>query len=119
MDMLRLEPMLLYRKINSVRSARDFNVDDVFQLTNLMFEVADHPGIAQFRVGAVTVTVLDMAVTITFSSPFDDANYEVFIQQQANLATIVFPSNFTASGFRLNLSVGVEGTFSYFAVGRV
>lgn len=104
---------------HSVRSARDFNVDDVFQLTNLMFEVADHPGIAQFRVGSIAVTILDLSIAVTFSSPLPDSDYEVFLQPQSNVAVERFASNKQTDGFTLNLSVGVNATFSYLAVGIV
>jgi hypothetical protein len=104
---------------HSVREARDLNIDDLRQLINTMFEIAGHPGIAQFRVGSVTVTILDTAVDIIFSTPLPDNDYEVFLQLQSNVSVIVFPSNKVASGFRLNLSVGVAATFSYFAVGSV
>jgi len=104
---------------HSVRNARDLNIDDVRQLVNTMFEIAGHPGIAQFRVGSVAVTVLELSVAVVFSSPLPDRGYEVFLQPQSNVAVERFASNLTEDGFTLNLSVGVNATFSYLAVGRV
>jgi len=86
-------------------------------IISAMLELAGHPGIAQFRVGTITTGALDTAVAVTFSEAFSDTDYEVFIQPLANLATVVFPSDFTAAGFTFNLSVGVIGTFAYLAVG--
>lgn len=53
---------------HNTRNAKGIETDNVIQLLGLMFETADHAGIAQFRSGSITVTVLDTAVSITFSS---------------------------------------------------
>lgn len=75
-----------------------------------------HAGTSEFRVGSVSTTVLDTSKAVTFDVPLSDANYEVFIQANANVGVSAYPSNFAPTGFTLNLSAGVNANFSYFAV---
>ncbi len=77
---------------------------------------AAHPPI---RVGRVTTTILDTAIAVLFSSPMPDADYEVVVQAKSNVSVTTFPSAPTTDGFTLNLSAGVNATFSYFAIGTV
>lgn len=100
------------------QDAMDIGVTGIHQMINSMLETAEHPGISQFRVGAVTVTILDTAVDVTFSNALRDADYQVFLQPQSNVSVITFADTLRASGFTLNLSVGVAATFSYMAVGN-
>lgn len=101
-------------------NSRDMSTrDNIFQLINSMFEEADHVGIAQFRVGIVVTTALDTAIPVTFSSPLPDSDYEVFLQPNSNVSTTTYPTSLRADGFVLNLSIGVNATFSYLAVGTV
>lgn len=104
---------------HDVSEASSFNAESEFQLINRMFEAAQHPGISQFRVGTVPTTVLDTAIVVTFSTPLPDADYEVFLQPNSNVSTTVYPTSMTASGFTLNLSVGVNAVFSYLAIGTI
>lgn len=78
-----------------------------------------HGGITQFRVGSVMVTVLDTAVSVTFSAPLPDSDYEVFFQPKSSVNVITFASALRVDGFTMNLSVGVNATFSYLAVGTL
>lgn len=96
----------------------NLNTDIPSQMVNAGY-LADHPGIAEFRVGSVTTTVLDTSKAVLFAAPFDDANYEVFIQANSNVGVSSYPSNFTPTGFTFNLSAGVNANFSYFAVASV
>lgn len=68
------------------------------------------------RAGTVVATLLDTALAVTFSSAFPDNAYQVFLQPQSSVSITYFPSVLTASGFTLNLSAGVNATFSYLAV---
>lgn len=94
----------------------NMNGDVPSQMVNAGY-LEPHAGIAQFRVGSVTTTVLDTAVTVIFDTPLPDANYQVFLQPDSNVAVVVYPSNLTTTGFRFNLSVGVNATFGYLAIG--
>lgn len=75
-----------------------------------------HAGISELRVGSVDTTILQTTIPVTFAAPFTDADYEVFIQANANVGVSAYPSNFTPTGFTLNLSAGVNANFSYLAV---
>lgn len=104
---------------HSVMASRDANRDDAYQTLNAILEAAGHAGIAQFRVGSISVSILDTAIAVNFSSPLPDNNYEVFLQAQSVVSVSLFPTLKTVNGFTLNLSVGVGTTISYFAVGLV
>lgn len=71
----------------------------------------------EFRSGTVTVGVLDLTKAVTFSKAMPDTSYQVLFQPTSNLAVTLFASSKTTSGFTLNLSTGVVGTISYFAIG--
>jgi hypothetical protein len=88
------------------------------QAINLMMEQAKHQGVKQFRVGEITTTLLQTAVPVTFTHPLEDA-YEVFIQPKSGVSVTTYPSNQSADGFTLNLTLGVNATFAYFAVGHI
>jgi hypothetical protein len=72
----------------------------------------------QMRVGTVSVIVTDLTKAITFSAPMPNTSYQVFIQTQSNVSVVAYPSLQTVSGFTLNLSIGVNDTFSYLAIGN-
>src|SRR5437762_14013446 len=65
------------------------------------------------RAGTITATILDTSLAVTFASQFPDNAYEVFVQPKASVAVTFFPSGLSTSGFTLNLSAGVNATFSY------
>lgn len=68
------------------------------------------------RSGLVTVGVLDLTKAVTIDPPMPSSSYKVFLQVQAGLATTLWPSALNASGFTLNLSVGVAGDIAWLAV---
>src|SRR5882762_9335520 len=103
---------------HAVPDLTKLNTDIPSQMINAGY-LADHPGISEFRVGSVITTVLDTSKAVTFAMPFDDANYEVFIQANSNVGVSAYPSNFAPDGFTLNLSAGANANFSYFAVANV
>ncbi len=74
-----------------------------------------HGGNSQVRVGSVAVTILDIAVNVTFSSAMNN-DYQVFLQPQSNITVSLFPSTKRPEGFTLNLSAGVNATISYIAI---
>lgn len=71
------------------------------------------------RSGSIAVIVTDLTKAVTFSTPLPNANYQVFIQTQTNVSVVAYASALTITGFTLNLSLGVNATFSYLAVGNL
>src|SRR5207247_653517 len=74
-----------------------------------------HPGRA-IRKGTVSVLITDLTKTVTFEVAFLTTAYQVFLQPLGNLTVNVWPSGLLTTGFTLNLSVGIVGTFNYLAV---
>ncbi len=102
---------------HSVPAVADMSPVSHAHLVGAMFDSSTHVGVAQFRVGTVAVTVLDTAVPVTFSSALPDSSYEVFIQPKSPVSVSTSASALTTDGFMLNLSAGVNATFSYLAIG--
>lgn len=90
---------------------------DVLQTINSLFERAYIKGAAQARVGSVAVALLEFTKQVTFNAPFEDANYEVFLQANSGVAASFWASAKTVNGFTLNVSVSLAATFSYIAIG--
>lgn len=87
------------------------------QMANTLSALTAHEGIAQFRVGTVSLTILELTKDVTFATPFSDAAYEVFLQIQSGVLVQLYPNSKTPTGFTINLSLGVIATISYIAIG--
>lgn len=84
---------------------------------NSLFERAYVKGAAQARVGSVVVALLEFTKAVVFDDPFDNANYEVFLQATSGVSAAYWASAKTANGFTLNVSLSLSATFSYIAIG--
>jgi len=73
-------------------------------------------GSGQQRSGSFSVSIIELTHVVTFDTPLPSETYQVLIQPMSAVAISVWPSDLTSSGFTLNLSDGVNATFSYFAV---
>jgi len=95
---------------------KDLNPDDLLAAINAMFQLSDHAGIGEFRVGRFAVTILEMTHFVTFAEPMPDTGYEVFMLPLGNLGGQFWATNLTINGFTANFSSGANITFSYMAV---
>lgn len=68
------------------------------------------------RSGTVSLLITDLTKAITFGTAMPSASYRVFLQVEANLAAVLWPTAKLTSGFTLNLSVGVVGSVSWLVV---
>lgn len=88
---------------------------DILQTINAIFEQTRIDGVAQFRVGLITVGILDLTKAVTFDSAMD-GSYVVLLQPQSGIAASTYPSAQTSAGFTLNLTLGVVATIAYLAI---
>ena len=80
----------------------------------------DHDGAhASMRVGAFSVAITDLTKAVVFSTSMPSTDYQVFLQPETSVSAQFYPSNFTVDGFMMNLSVGVNASFSYLAVENI
>lgn len=103
---------------HNIINSRDMDRGDIFHVINTMLESVEHEGISQFRVGNVVTTIVETAIAVLFTMPLT-GDYEVFLQAKSAVGVSAYASNLTETGFTLNLSAGVNATFSYIAVGQV
>jgi len=75
----------------------------------------DAPNKAQ-RSGTVAVIITDLSKVVTFATAMPSSSYRVFLQEEANLAAVLWPSAKNTTDFTLNLSAGVTGNVSYLVV---
>lgn len=66
--------------------------------------------------GSVTLLITDTNVPVVFDEAMPSATYQVFLQVEANLATVLWPTAKTTAGFTLNTSVGIAGDVAWLAI---
>lgn len=103
---------------HSTPNALDLNIEDVRILLNRMFELAEHGGIGQFRVGRFSVLDTDESKVVVFATALPDASYEVLLQPLGDLGGTYWVTDLTPEGFTARFSSGATIDYSYFAVAR-
>jgi len=107
MSMLSTDWLLVYRN----QAAIDPAFDTVFfdRVSSLITAIG-------MRAAAITMTTLNLTKAVTFSSPMPNANYRITFGAGVNLGTAVWATSKTASGFTVNVAVGISATVDYIAV---
>lgn len=100
-----------------VPSADSVGLEDPKRVMDALLSLADHDGIAQFRVGQIATGLFDTAFPVSFNRPMPDADYHVFLQAQGNASVSTWATDLTVNGFTFNVSVAISATFSYLAIG--
>lgn len=93
--------------------AADSNLLD--NVDSTAFQLAS--AVKSVRTGQITTAVVDgVTKSVTFGTAMPSTDYEVFMQQLGNLAVGTWVTSKSTSGFTLNVTVAVAGSFSYMAV---
>lgn len=93
--------------------------DDMPTAINQILEKAYVREVQPTRLGTVSMTLLSVTLAVVFDTPFDDANYDVWLQPQSGISVGFWASAKTATGFTMNVGLAVLASFSYLAVGKV
>lgn len=92
--------------------------DDTLTAINQILEKAWVKEVQPMRLGTVSMTLLSTTLAVVFDIPFEDANYDIWLQPQSGVSVGFWASAKTATGFTMNVSLGVLATFSYLAIGK-